>query len=605
MNEERKVAGIYIRVSTEDQVREGFSLGEQEEKLKQLCKYKDYKIYKVYKDAGISAKNMSGRPAFQQMLEDMRAGKINYIVAYKLDRVTRSVRDLEVLISELEEHHCYLVCDRDDVNTSSANGRFFVRMLTVLSQLEIEIVSERTKFGLTGAIKSGHIPGTCPLGYKRDTTKKMIIDETTKDVIIRIFNLYLEGKSYQTIANILNKEKVLEPKKWDDSTIEKILNNKIYVGDYERFKRVAKEQGKEPVIYPNVVEPIITRAMFEDIQIQKEKNQRAYCRDRVYIFMQKMKCPKCGKIMGSKGTGGKKKKYMYYHCSDCKIYLREDLIEEQVMPMIMDLIEYDMTVKKYFYPVLADKKEKNTDKLDKEINTLRNQKSRIKEAYLKEIVDVEEFSKEYKAIDEKLEILEQKRIETIDLNKQSFSPQHLMADRDVEKEKLIRSNKFYDMLMAEWKNKDKEEKQEFISKFLESITVEKDSKGNYKLVNLKLRKTFINQIYKLMQNGMFDMTIADEKDKEVRTTVMMDKQEVQEYIERLNNYYEVSYYEIARLDKQKKGYQKKYLTIDETNDNGEKLFKLVELVTDDKKYPQKKVNRIVGAIRVKEREKVS
>ena len=94
----------------------------------------------------------------------------------------------------------------------------------------------------------------------------MVIDETTKDVVIRIFNLYLQGKSYQTIANILNEEKVLEPKKWDDSTIEKILNNKIYVGDYERFKRVAKEQGKEPVIYPNVVEQIITRAMFEDIQ---------------------------------------------------------------------------------------------------------------------------------------------------------------------------------------------------------------------------------------------------------------------------------------------------------------------------------------------------
>ena len=121
MNEERKVAGIYIRVSTEDQAREGFSLGEQEEKLKQLCEYKDYKIYKVYKDAGISAKDMEHRPAFQQMLEDMRAGKINYIIAYKLDRVTRSVRDLEVLISDLETHHCYLVCDRDDVNTSTAN----------------------------------------------------------------------------------------------------------------------------------------------------------------------------------------------------------------------------------------------------------------------------------------------------------------------------------------------------------------------------------------------------------------------------------------------------------------------------------------------------
>ena len=274
-------------------------------------------------------------------------------------------------------------------------------MLTVLSQLEIEIVSERTKFGLTGAIKSGHIPGTCPIGYKSDETKKVIIDETTKDIIIRIFNLYLQGKSYQTIANILNEEKVLSQKKWKDSKIEKIINNRIYVGDYERFKRVAKEQGKEPVIYPNVVESIITRAMFEDVQIQKEKNQRAYCRDRVYIFMQKMICPKCGKIMQCKGTGGKKKKYMYYHCTDCKIYFREDLIEKQIMPMIMDLIEYDMTVKKYFYPVLADKKERNTAKLDKEISSLQSRKKRIKEAYLKEIVDVEEFSKEYKEVDEK------------------------------------------------------------------------------------------------------------------------------------------------------------------------------------------------------------
>ena len=451
----------------------------------------------------------------------------------------------------------------------------------------------------------GIFHGTCPLGYKRDESKKVIVDETTKDIVIRIFNMYLQGKSYKTIANILNKEKVLSPKKWDDSTIEKMLNNKIYVGDYERFKRVAKEQGIEPVIYPNVVEPIITRAMFEDVQLQKEKNQRAYCRDRVYIFMQKMVCPKCGKIMNSKGTGGKKKKYMYYHCTNCKTYLREDLIENLVMPLIMDLIEYDMTVKKYFYPVLADKKERNTQKLDKEISSLQNQKNRIKEAYLKEIVDVEEFSKEYGVIDEKLKMLEEKRLNAIDLNKQTFSPQHLMADRDVAKEKLIRSNKFKEMLMVEWNNKNKEEKQEFISKFLESLTVEKDKKGNYKLVNMKLRKTFIEQIYKLMQHGMFDVTIPDEKDKEVTATIMMDKQELQDYIDRLNDYYEVSYYEMARLDAPKKGYQKKYFTIDEINENGEKLFKLVELVSDDKKYPQQKANRIVGAIRVKEREKVS
>ena len=279
----------------------------------------------------------------------------------------------------------------------------------------------------------------------------MIIDETAKDLVIRIFNMYLEGKSYQTIANILNGEEIptLTKKKWKDTTIAKIINNKIYVGDYEQYKRIGKEQGKEPVIYRDVVEPIITRATFEDAQIQKEKNQRAFCRDRVYIFMQKLLCSKCGKIMQCKGSGGKKKKYMYYHCSDCKIYLREDFVEDSVMFLIMNLIEYDMTVKKYFFPVLADKKEQNTAKLDKEISSLQNQKNRIKEAYLKGIVEVEDFSEDYRVIEEKLNLLEQKRIEAIDINKQSFSPQKIMADRDVEKEKLIRSNKLKDILMTE------------------------------------------------------------------------------------------------------------------------------------------------------------
>ena len=236
--DEKKIAGIYIRVSTEYQAKEGFSLGEQEEKLRQLCKYKDFEIFKVYKDAEISAKDMKNRPAFQQMLEDMKAGKLNYIVAYKLDRVTRSVRDLEVLISTLEEYHCYLICNRDDVNTSTANGRFFVRMLTVLSQLEIEIVSERTKFGLNSAIKAGHIPGRVPLGYHRDKDKTLKVDITTKNVVIRIFELYLEGKRYKAISNILNEEKVLSPgnKKWCDSTIDRIIYNKIYMGNYERYK---------------------------------------------------------------------------------------------------------------------------------------------------------------------------------------------------------------------------------------------------------------------------------------------------------------------------------------------------------------------------------
>ena len=193
---------------------------------------------------------MEHRPGFQEMMEDMKKGLINYIVAYKLDRVTRSVRDLELLITELEKYDCYLICDRDDVNTSTANGRFFVRMLTVLSQLEIEIVSERTKFGLSAAIKAGHLPGTCPLGYYRDKDKVVKIDPNTRDIVKRIFNMHLEGKSYYQISCILDEEKVLYPKhnKWTEAAVRTIINNRIYVGDYTLEIKLLKMKLKKKYI---------------------------------------------------------------------------------------------------------------------------------------------------------------------------------------------------------------------------------------------------------------------------------------------------------------------------------------------------------------------
>ena len=591
MNEERKVAGIYIRVSTEDQAREGFSLGEQKEKLLQLCKFKEYEVFKVYEDAGISAKDMAHRPAFQEMLADMKKGKINYIVAYKLDRVTRSVRDLEELIAVLEKHNTYLVCDRDDVNTSTANGRFFVRMLTVLSQLEIEIVSERTKFGLNGAIKSGHLPGKIPLGYKKDGNKKTVIDETTKDIVIKIFNMYLAGKSYQQIANIFNKEKVLVPKKWRDSTIQKIIENRVYMGDYEQYKRIGKAQSIEPIIYMNVVEPIISRAMWEKAQIQKEKNQRAFTRDRVYIFFQKLKCPKCNSIMKCKGSGGKKKKYMYYNCEHCKIYYREDKIEECLEEFILDLVEYDMAVKKYFFPILADKKESNTEKLDKEIDALQKQKERIKKAYLSGIVEMEDFSEDYKIIEEKINLLKTKKIEILNLNSITFTPQQLMADRDIEREKLIRNNTLNETIKAEWNKKSKEEKQEFISKFIESMKLIKNKNGEFKIEKINFRRSYIEQLTKFFQSGIFDIYApveVDDEEKFVRTSVNINQKQLDEYIERLNKEFEVEFYEL--FTKNEKEFELKL------NKEKQKLIRLVAVKSDKKFYKTNEENVKIGAI---------
>ena len=448
MDNERKTAGVYIRVSTEDQAREGFSLGEQREKLLTLCKFKELEVYKVYEDAGVSAKDMEHRPQFQQMLQDMKDGKINYIVAYKLDRITRSVRDLEELITLLEQYGCYLLFDRDDVNTSTANSKFFVRMLTVLSQLEIEIVSERTKFVLNGAIKSSHISGQRPFGYTKSEEKKMIIDPTTRPYVEKIFNMYLEGKSFQQIANYFNDNNIYPEKKWRDTTISKIIDNRIYMGDYEQYKRIGKKNNIEPIVYMNVVEPIISRAMWEECQRQKEINQRTYTRDRIYTFFQRLKCPKCGRIMKCKGSGGKKRKYMYYTCEKCHINYREDKIEDVLKNFIYDLLEYDMAVKKYFLPILADKKRTNTDKIDIEIKKLENQRKRIKDAYLKEIVELEDFEEDYKLIESKIVLLEKEKLDILDLNNETFSPHELMANRDIEREKMIRLDTLNPLLVS-------------------------------------------------------------------------------------------------------------------------------------------------------------
>ena len=588
MDNERKIAGIYIRVSTEDQAREGFSLGEQKEKLLQLCSFKDLEVYKVYKDAGISAKDMEHRPQFQEMLQDMKEGKINYIVAYKLDRITRSVRDLEELISVLEQYNCFLLCDRDDVNTSTANGRFFVRMLTVLSQLEIEIVSERTKFGLNGAIKSGHIPGQRPFGYTKSEDKKMIVDNATRPYVEKIFDMYLEGKSFQQIANYFKENNIYPKKKWRDTTIQKIIDNKIYMGDYEQYKRIGKQENLEPITYMNVVEPIISRAKWEECQKQKERNQRTYTRDRIYTFFQRLKCPSCGRIMKCKGSGGTKRKYMYYTCEHCHVNFNENHVEELLESFIYDLLEYDMAVKKFFLPILEDKNNKiDTTTIDKEIRNLEKQRDRIKQAYIKGIVEMEDFKEDYKLIEDKLANLESKKLELINLENFNYSPHELLAERDLEREKMIRLDTLNSLLKSKWNDMDKSEKQEFISKFIDTIEIKKDSKGNLILEKINFRNGFIKELLKFYNAGIFDVAIPVMigDNEECIKGGRMTEDELNKYLTKMNEHFETSFYEM-------------YETIDnETNEvileyqpkDDEKIIRFVAL-TNTNNFPISKEN---------------
>ncbi|CDF12025.1 site-specific recombinase for integration and excision [Mycoplasma sp. CAG:776] len=330
-----KVA-IYCRISSEDQVINGHSLSEQEDRLRKLCEYKEYEIAGLYIDKGISAKS-TNRPQFQRMLDDVKSRKINRIIALKLDRVTRSIKDLEELVQFLEEHNCSLECAYEEINISNANGRFFVRMLTVLSQLEIERCSERTLIGLDGALKQKHTPA-CPYGYMKDN-KKLIINGDTAPTIKRIFKEYINGKSACKIATEFTNNKV-DNRSWGSTTIDKILTNRIYIGEYEARKY---SKSQKQILIEDFAPPIITRYIWIEAQKQREKNSYSHYIKHNYIFRQKLICEHCNNLLvGTSGTGKSKEVQLYYRCTKCKSIksINEKKIEDVFINLVDDIFDF-------------------------------------------------------------------------------------------------------------------------------------------------------------------------------------------------------------------------------------------------------------------------
>ena len=224
-------------------------------------------------------------------------------------------------------------------------------------------------------------------------------------------------------------------------------------------------------------------------------------------------------------------------------------------------------------PILADHKPTKTDDIDKEINGLIKQKERIKKAYMSGIVEMEDFSEDYKLIEEKLEILEQKKSKLLNLDNISFTPQQLMADRDIERETMIRLEILNDVVKTNWESKTKDEKQEFISKFIESVILIKDKNNELYIDKINFRKSYINNLMKFLDKGILDVLVPVEingKEEFIIGSPNISNEQVQEYLDRLNEFYETKMYQL-------------YEKIDEDTDNiiGEFIPKKDEYVIEN------------------------
>lgn len=540
MDEVKKVCGLYMRVSTEDQAREGFSLPEQKERLEAYCKFKGFVIKDYYTDAGISAKTGNYRPEFERLKEDIKSKKINTIIALKQDRITRSIFDWEELMRFLEENDAYLDCVNDDINTTNANGKMVSRILMSVSQQEIERTSERTKVGLAGAIKQGHIPHQAPLGYKHDN-KKLVIDHLTKDVVIRIFELYHKGMSYQKISTLFNKEQVLGKTNWRDSSIVAILENEIYKGDFVHGKRT-----KHPTYYENVVEPIVSKEMWEECQVQKKKNSKSYQRTLTYLFLQKLRCPKCNRILGGKATQKKNGNiYYYYYCHDCKINFKESLVEEYFNDFVNELVEYDSVVNQFFLPMIKQKFDEPQEELKKDINKQKDKLERIKRAYINGVFSLEEYNDERKLVESALGKLQNELDEATSCETLNFTPQDILLKRDIDYINKVKLEKEYKERTKTWKDYTREEKAELIMKYVDDIKL--GILNNYIYVdNINFRESICKPCNELFDAGYIDVktpVIFGNIVGQIRFSNYLPEKEIGKHIMRLRQYYDVGFEE--------------------------------------------------------------
>lgn len=534
----KNMTAVYIRVSTEDQAREGHSLDEQLDRIKDFCNYKKLDIQKVYKDDGKSAKDMKGRPEFLKMVSDVKSGKINNICIYKLDRLTRSVRDLEEILVLLEECDCGLMSVSEEINTKGYMGVFFIRLTILLAQLEIDQTKERTVMGLIGTVKQGIPIGKLPLGYIRDVNnsdsklkKKAIICEEEAKTIRRIFNLYLKGYSYYYIAQKLLEEGNTQMK-WKDWVIQQIINNRIYCGDIEHRKSIKE---KDTIVYEDVVPPIISKEVFNECQVLIEKNKHSFGESLEYMFGKTLYCNKCGSMLCV--SSNKDKGIKHYWCKKCNSRLNEGKVEKAILEKLESIEQFNIALT--YNAIMVD-----NDRLSEILNNV-----------------------ELEAPDERLK---ERKEELRDL-----------LDEAVYKTNTSKSNSTNVL----WTDMNYEEKKTFINTMIEAIYIEKIKGSNQQDYNVvvkgvRFKQSRVMAFYKLINQGIID-SISAKVNSYYNSFALIDKEEdIQNYIAKLRKKYKIKVDEIViRGDepKRKNSLKKMDDFFEEVYFNNNKLFKLIKV----------------------------
>jgi site-specific DNA recombinase len=324
---------IYARVSTEKQLIEGFGLDVQMKELKEEA-LKNGLTYKEYVDSGITGTSLSKRLGLQELLKDVKSGAIKEVWVTKLSRLGRNTRDVLNIIYEFERYNVIFKSKRDGIDTSTSMGKVMMQFMSIVSEMERDIIVETTKAGLDYRASIGKIYGCQPvLGYDRigsGKTSFITINKEESQTVKKIFTLYIKGYGYKAIANKLNCEglKTKQGNFFSINTVKNILSNPLYVGkirynlfkDWSKKRRRGMQQNQDIILVDGLHKNIISKSKWEKVQkIKSQYKSKKTLQSPHYMLSGKIMCPDCNKPMvGVKGFyRGKngENTYRYYVCS--------------------------------------------------------------------------------------------------------------------------------------------------------------------------------------------------------------------------------------------------------------------------------------------------
>ncbi len=386
-------AAVYLRVSTEEQKREGFSLAAQEEILRGYCESKGFEVYDVYDDGGYSGKDFN-RPRMQQLLRDLREDKFDLVLAVAVDRISRNNLDVLTFVEkELHPRGKKLLISTCDIDSSTETGKMFISLLGTFAEYERRLIISRVKKGMDKRASEGKWNGGRMLGYDV-VDGELIVNKDEANIVREIFELRALGNGYKLIVGILNN-KGKKTKGTDKNpgnsfsvnAVKTILENEKYTGikswGKHREWNSKRRKGKtEPIQAKVKHEAIIEMELWNKVIKVKEENNNSQVSQSnfkgEFILSGLLRCPACG--AGTVMSKSKKRDgsgyHLYYMCQNYHAkgktvcgsnLIRKEVIEEQVLKFIRTVLDSDEIVDGIM-DRLKGEESKSTAQLEKDLS---------------------------------------------------------------------------------------------------------------------------------------------------------------------------------------------------------------------------------------------